>query len=91
MSYTPGKWEVKLNVGVTLGAEKPKYVIGTGSIWVALTTSEEDANLIAAAPDMYEALKEAIAVVYLARDRGVFGASESLHQLRQALVKAEGK
>lgn len=74
MEYTKGKWEVQLNQGATLGAEKPKYLVGTGSIWVALTTSEADAHLIAAAvnackainPDNPQAVAESIGDWYKA-------------------------
>lgn len=60
LNYTKGEWKAKPKKGVILGEDTSKFVVGTDSIWVALTTNGEDAYLISAAPNMYKALKAII-------------------------------
>ncbi len=60
--HTPGPWEPE--AGVARGA----WIQGSNGNWAALACGETDeearanARLIAAAPDLYEALQQALAV-----------------------------
>lgn len=106
MKYTPGTWKVikPENEGTDLHIiaeyspeEREKYPYSKGK-WIAsarcydINTFEANANLIAAAPDLYEALK---------RIRNVIGAnpslltSDELHEalgnMTSAIEKAEGR
>ena len=85
MNYTKGEW-ILSEEGMTIEtAHSPNgHVIATmNDVGYSV---EDDAQLIAAAPDMHEALKEA------ADYMGVMCCPEStLRRTRKALAKAEGK
>lgn len=56
--FTPGNWKYQKYIpeGVTLNGKE--YVITNGQNDIALTITEADARLIAAAPEMYRLLDE---------------------------------
>jgi hypothetical protein len=84
MNYTKGEWFVTGRVGLvpfTVSA-KDKYPIAR-----VLSTYQDDASLIAAAPDLYEILHN------IQGDAGsYYGLTEEQKELvDKALAKAEGK
>ncbi len=82
MNYTKEEWAVKVN---------PKgygYDVVEGKHRIADQLSEANANLIAAAPDMYKALREACQ--FITPQQAEF-APTAVSKIRQALAKAEGK
>lgn len=77
LNYTKGKWKGDRGTVVSLNSEyEIEHVI-------ARHVSDNDINLIAAAPEMCEALKEAV---------GCFGSLPSplIEKMKKALIKAEG-
>ena len=85
MNHTKGEWKVGLDSWDTY--------IGTGNQYLAkminsgsLTDAEvkANANLIASAPDMYEALKEILFY-------NIEMPSTIIEQIQKALAKAEGR
>ena len=93
MNYTKGEWRVTGecfhdNIGayrLVLGANDELI----GHLWPnSNPQTEANAQLIAAAPDMYEALK--VVVGYFDSPE-VSNASDFIPQLRNALAKAEAK
>jgi len=100
MNYTKGEWQFTLNTDkkhseIDIFSQEGKGVkyIGTiNAIWLSNEEKLANAHLIAAAPDMYEALEDIIKQAEkshmmlppdLADSIKVFG--------KQALAKAEGK
>lgn len=94
MEHTKGEWIVIANL------DGDKTIIRTGSGFVAVTKvardveeCEANAQLIAAAPDMYEALKKAMLYLDWATtanfQRG--GDNPVRAKIRKALAKAEVK
>ena len=94
MEYTKGKWEV--------GSDSWDTYIGTGTQYLAkiinsgsLTDNEVQANahLIAAAPEMYEALKLLIERMNSDMVGSEYGVALTLPRVwaERALAKAEGK
>ena len=88
MEYTEGEWKVGKTpplsnwvVGVNLGEPMEQNVIAN------LYGNKDDANLVAAAPDMYEVLKVATSQL---NATGVV-ADKRLREMNEALAKAEGK
>lgn len=99
--HTPGPWEIddeyvkqsgNPDVGICRVLNMDK---GGDKQWFRGPITEANAHLIAAAPDMYEALKELYAVVkgecpsLLDEDSG--GDSRLALEIESALAKAEGK
>lgn len=86
--FTPGPWRVEdvAGWGICVRALKDKYIA-----W--RLKSQADAHLIAAAPEMYEALKE-IERHHVEQNRlknRPEAKSHTLSVIRTALVKAEGQ
>jgi hypothetical protein len=82
MNYTKGEWKVEQN-----DCDKPyHYRIVTNKYIVAAVYSEDNAHLIAAAPDMYDALREILQIIHY---------GESLEKantiIYKVMTKAEGK
>ncbi len=91
MEYTKGEWKVRSGFKVTAGEEQT---------WVAdcypyhekhprprVIEAEANAHLIASAPDLYEALREAQITLRVLQPSG----SAVLREIDKALAKAEGK
>ena len=92
MNVTPGEWEAKEKLGVILGLDTARWMVGNGqSAWVAICGREQDARLIAAAPDMYEALKAVLDSIVCNDDMSISYAIDGLArcQIDNALSKAE--
>lgn len=97
MNYTKGEWKVKQPKGkaieffdgFTLSVEGDKLLIALCDRkgWDNKQQRLANANLIAAAPDMYEACKEMLEELRITK--GV--ASVWLSKWAKALAKAEGK
>ena len=89
MNWKQGEWMVERN-----DVNKPyKFRIETDKNILAGVYSEANANLIAAAPKMYKALKVLYATMFaysLKFKLSDFDA-ETLNTAKQALAKAEGK
>lgn len=90
MPYTKGDWKVE-KLPITGGLS----VYANGEL-IAAGLMDGDAQLIAAAPDLYEACKDAAAVLRnstdipkLEEDRYLL--SELERKLHEAIAKAEGK
>lgn len=87
--FTKGPWGINGNKMVIFRDEprdqKPIAVISTGTIYGAYDSSEYIANahLIAAAPDLYEALKELF--------HNCEAPGKYLDMAGEAILKAEGK
>ena len=83
MNYTKGEWKVEVHQDDTT-IESEYFTICTN-------VSNCDAHLIAAAPDMYEALQSALATIVFAESFGNFEAGDTSQKIKKALAKAEGK
>ena len=88
-THTPGPWSYEMHElstgpsGIVYGKNGQRV----GSAGGTDHLTEEDARLIAAAPEMLAALKSALDFLSdLDRDRGVFGDT-----LRKVIAKAEGR
>jgi len=98
MNYTKGEWKVYMT-----DIDKPRWEIcarENGEIGVAKTIYDDDvplkekeanANLIAAAPDMYEALEVGKTVLLDIQQRVASDCGEALKVIDKALTKAEGR
>jgi len=99
MNYTKGEWKaVDSSAGGLVMAGLFPYVVGCAEGTIARVTIEANAHLIAAAPLMYEALKETdmIYAEYCALNPEPLTGSWNLVQgiiakVHTALAKAEGK
>lgn len=104
--HTIGPWVVEEDTNFSVedtvnerryGIYAPKD-IGRGGSWVAAVEGDmfpdgEDlanANLMAAAPDLLEALKASRTFVAYAFDQGIHGAEEAGRQIDAGIAKAEG-
>ena len=88
MTHTPGPWKY-LKVGYLLQQDKtPTFEISSpeGTYWIAHALTEEDAQLIAAAPEMLDMLKAVKDYVMVPFDRGC---SMNI-QIVELIAKAEG-
>ncbi|MBA7498639.1 hypothetical protein ES704_01376 [subsurface metagenome] len=89
MNYTKGEWEVK-RLPITGGV-----AIYAGNDLIAGGLEEANAQLIASAPDLYEALRkcaEAINMLLIKYGNGVLSEESTVYKkAKKALAKAEGK
>jgi hypothetical protein len=86
-NFTPGPWrfEISAGWGRTIRAMKDKYIAWN-------LKNDHDAHLIAAAPDLYEALKDMRSVcMSLLAGIPVRDCDEVYTKSDNALAKAEGK
>lgn len=85
MSHTPGPWIAERG---NAGSEHPLFVTAPGQSGFR-PWSDEDARLIAAAPDLLEALKN---IRSLSRMSGIDRGDAAINALaEQAIAKAEGR
>lgn len=96
--YTPGPWCVKpdINDGEMCFISANEYTTAFPSSWIAccctgIDESEWEANaiLIAAAPDMLEALRAALD--YMGFYSGEYDCQDQIDLIKSAIAKAEGK
>lgn len=86
MSYTPGPWKIRRS---PWHSKKHRYVqIGKEENYTTCELLPEDARLISAAPDLYEALKE---IVDAADGDGWDQLDATFTRARAALKKARGE
>jgi hypothetical protein len=84
MSYTPGTWRVRRSNH----SDKYRYVqIGKDENYTTLDLLADDARLISAAPDLYEALQEIVD----ATETGWDHLDATFTRARTALKKARGE
>ena len=104
MNYTKGEWKVReydegtrpFIDGFSLAVQSPKLVVALcdKDSWDNKKQRLANANLIAAAPDMYEALKE---LIWVLGEQGDELAHANIAYVKewnlgkQALAKAEGR
>ena len=104
--HTPGPWEAERSCDMTGAPLRAWWISAKGDIDIAETSGEKwpeeeaaNARLIAAAPELYEALKEALPVLLgLVTDEGlkpekkgyVCGGYSAYEAAKKALEKAEG-
>ena len=84
--FTPGPWRIE---------EEPYLHVRSdqGCVFASDYTTEANASLIAAAPDLYEALNNIIAVIGAMQAIGTkpkLDGSRALDAARSALAKADG-
>ena len=85
MNYTKGEWEVGKH-GLTYPISCGKYSVATGIY------NKDNANLISAAPGMYEALKDILEQANKTHLPLGADLSDSIKVFgKQAIAKAEGK
>lgn len=87
--HTPGPWECT-NEG---SAHLPGYVVCKEDIEIACAWTKSDALLIAAAPDLLEALKDLATwwENWMPDEAHEQGGRDSLESARAAIAKSEGK
>ena len=84
-AHTPGPWHVKRNrVTTAIRDAKGHYIVDR-----VVKDRDANAHLIAAAPELLEALRAIVAVIDHAPDREC--AAGVLEQARAAIAKAEGR
>ena len=87
--YTPGPWKLNRKNGLSVLADVPDWPTGTIEKLVAETVRRSDARLVAAAPEMYEAIRDFLTYYdeYL-RDTKI---PDECVYLRAAIARAEGR
>ena len=104
--HTPGPWRAEISCDETGAPQKCWWISAKGDVDIGETSGEKrsdeeaaNARLIAAAPELYEALKEALPVLLgLVTDEGlkpekkgyVCGGYSAYEAAKKALGKAEG-
>ena len=97
MSYTPGPWKVTTGGQVTARFFNRHFGdVSPLSLYRSIGVRRANANLIAAAPDMLDALRDAQSILDFieASDTSVESrdaARESLYAIREAIAKATGE
>lgn len=81
MSHTPGPWRVIPEHEMVVGA-------GDATVVYELNTNEDDARLIAAAPELLEALKDVAQTLAWMQNGKCRGFSDGLLSTQDALDKA---
>ena len=85
--FSPVQWPEQIGCCPLVG--RPYSVHGTDHHNVAAAVSEEIARLIAAAPDMLEALK--IAMDYMSFHNGEYDCQDQLDLINAAIARATGE
>lgn len=95
MTYTPGPWEVK---GPIHGYDWSVFKAGSKlaiadicSIGGALEKSKANARLIAAAPELLAALKDALPILYWELEKHGVDPVRRYQQAKMAILHAEGQ
>ncbi len=91
MNYTKGEWKVAGAFGTTIVSETGEFIATTTSIFAEpreRPKDEANAHLIAAAPEMYEALRTALADLEEDVQAPLL---DSVKLAKRALAKVEGK
>ena len=84
-THTPGPWKVSSH---QTQIHSERYgLVATLEEFTEKSTTHANARLIAAAPEMYEMLKELESGIHLARARK---GSKTIDKLREILAKVEG-
>ena len=99
MEYTKGEWYLEQETGLILsvpeGEDVPVVIVNVGKSGgvtpKTLSELEANANLIASAPDLYEACKLTDNTVIIKTEEGYLITSDALRKIKKALAKAEGK
>lgn len=91
--HTPGPWTYKmdkdcLNLSVTTAYAPTEIVGGCGCCDSPWVSCEADARLIAAAPDLLEALEEAVVLLAIF---GVGMETKTYKRSKAAIAKAKGE
>jgi len=100
--FTPGPWTATCRHASYVSGPWPEdeflqwEVEGPSVPWGRGDFHQADAYLVAAAPDLYEALSDLVGLAYMAmrganRDGGEFNADDELADARGALAKARGE
>lgn len=91
MKFTPGRWEVRIEQ-IAPGSNETCFTVATDEFDVVSPLlgirNEWDAELIAAARDMYEALQQAITSM---QDSGYQNSHVVIRAGKAALAKARGE
>ena len=93
MNHTPGPWEVR----IWDGEDWPEKRISIGSAGDAVCISPrykfniEDFNLIAAAPDLLEALESVVEALSNFDEEGLIEYAQQIIDARAAIAKARGE
>jgi hypothetical protein len=94
--FTPGPWRYcPTNNGHMIGGSSNGYIAEVRQVR-EVTEDKANAHLIAAAPDLYEALSDLIVLASAAmqlanRDGAEFNVDDDLREARAALKKARGE
>ena len=99
MSFKKGRWKVVVldhaHGACKVRTDDDQYGIASVHGYAGKDadeyTGKDNANLIAAAPDMYEALDFLLPIIHQARKAGVGGFEISIHMTEKALSKARGE
>ena len=86
--HTPGAWIYQKGTN-TIRSEKENYWLATMDSWDGAVNHEANAHLIAAAPELLEALKGIIEIGK--RDMSNQKYDSYFEYAKQAIAKAEGK
>lgn len=94
---TPGPWDVAIPIGATSTVPRPiAFIVGPVMVvhgdGKSLGYKLEDAHLIAAAPELLEALKNIVEDLEMRSKNGVVDCSHGIYcDARQAIAKALGE
>ncbi len=96
LKHTPGPWEMPNHAHQSDGNDGPNFSGGDWEVLpplgesgpVAICSTESNARLVAASPELLEAAWRAIELINRPRNEGVF---EARTVLATAIAKAEGR
>lgn len=91
MKHTPGPWTLEYDYSLVMPAKDGNHIVTAGPIGPDESSREEkraNAQLIAAAPELLEALKEALTRLKEIRDDHGTNSEITIKQSQQAITKA---
>jgi len=89
--HTPGPWRFE-QATKTIRSIPENYWLATMDSWDGAVNHESNARLIAAAPELFEALERLLAWADMQRDSMAYeSARREIGQARVAIAKATGK